>query len=67
MVTSNRIGSSLLRHSFAWYFAVAFCTTVIQIVIEYNHTESNIREEIKRHGEIFMPSLAGAIWDFNRE
>lgn len=67
LLETNSIIVRLLRRAFSLYLLVAVVVTLIHLIIEYNHVENQITEEIKKIHETFNPILSEALWGLNEE
>ena len=59
------IATQLIRLVFALYCVVAILITLIQILLEYQHTEKTIKQELTLNQPIFGPVLSSSVWDLD--
>ncbi len=63
----DSIATQLIRIVFALYCIVAIIVTLTQIVLEYQHTKSQINDEIIINHKIFEPLLGIGLWNLDQE
>lgn len=63
----DSIATQLIKVVFAWYCIIAVIVTVVQIVIEYNYTKSQIAQELAINQRIFEPVLSVGLWRLDTE
>lgn len=57
----HSIAHQLLKTVFAIYFVIVILITAAYLVVEYQHTKSNIRDELELIAESFKPDLKSAL------
>ncbi|NQZ13174.1 MAG: hypothetical protein HRT35_39020, partial [Algicola sp.] len=63
----DSIATQLIKIVFALYCVVAVFITIIQVVLEYNHTKTQIHHELSINKQIFEPVLAIGLWNLDEE
>jgi signal transduction histidine kinase len=63
----DSIATQLIKIVFALYCVVAIFITTTQILLEYNHTKTQIRNELSINEQIFEPVLAVGLWNLDDE
>jgi signal transduction histidine kinase len=56
----------LFKLVFGWYLALAISVTTIQLVLEYSSIKSDITSNLDSLGQSFSPSVADALWVFDK-
>ena len=65
LVSSNSVATQLIRLVFGFYCIIAITITAIQIVLEYQHTEKSIKEELKTNEQVFGQVLSASVWNLD--
>jgi signal transduction histidine kinase len=63
----NSIATQLIKVVFALYCIIALLVTITQIVIEYAHTKTQIKDELAINQKIFESVLGKGLWDFDED
>jgi signal transduction histidine kinase len=63
----DSIATQLIKIVFGLYCVVAVFITITQIVLEYNHTKTQIHNELSINKQIFEPVLANGLWNLDEE
>ncbi len=63
----DSIATQLIKIVFALYCVVAIFITTTQILLEYNHTKTQIHNELGINEKIFEPVLAVGLWNLDEE
>ena len=64
---SDSIATQLIKIVFGLYCVVAVIVTATQIVIEYQYTENQIKNELAINQHIFAPVLSIGLWNLDDE
>ena len=52
---------------FLSYFVVTVTVTIIQMIAEFRHVKSRVKQEIQFLSESFSPGIAEALWRYDKE
>lgn len=63
----NSIAKKLINFVFSIYCVIAVVITIVQIAIEYNHTQQTVESELKINQQIFEPVLSAGVWNLDKE
>jgi hypothetical protein len=61
----DSIATQLIKIVFAFYCVVTVIVTITQIVLEYTHTKTQIKNELTINKKIFEPVLGAGLWDLD--
>jgi signal transduction histidine kinase len=66
-LAKDSIATQLIKIVFGLYCVVAVLVTVTQVVVEYTHTKTQIRNELAINQQIFEPILSAGLWNLDDE
>lgn len=61
------LSKQLLKVVFTFYFIITILMTIGHFIVEYYHTQDNIKEELKTVSTTFETSLEQAMWNFDNQ
>jgi signal transduction histidine kinase/DNA-binding response OmpR family regulator len=62
----HSLAGRLFKLVFGWYLALAILVTGIQLGVEYSAISRAINDDLKSLGDSFAPSVADALWSYDR-
>ncbi len=65
MIKSS-LSKQLFRRIFGLYLAAAVVVTVVQLSLEYRHTQDEVSTEMKQVLSTFTPGIIDALWNYDK-